>query len=511
MDFTQHQGLLPKGAARARALVRQNDDAALHRRLFILFTMLLLLAVMAGSRIAEARGAPDSFADLAEKLSPAVVNISTTQVVSGGEGESEVPMPQFPPGSPFEEFFKDFLERQGRGNAEPRKVTSLGSGFIIDPSGVIVTNNHVIQGAEEITVTLADGTQMPAELRGHDEKTDVAVLVVKPSKPLPYVNFGDSDAIRVGDWVLAIGNPFGLGGSVTAGIVSARNRDINAGPYDDFIQTDAAINRGNSGGPLFNMDGEVIGINTAIYSPSGGSVGIGFSVPSALAKQVVAQLREFGETRRGWLGVRIQTVSDEIAESLSLDKARGALVAGVDEKGPAAEAGIVAGDVILTFDGKPVADMRSLPRVVAETKIGATVDVVIWRDGKEKTVGVKVGQLDEKTADAGGTSDRGGSPGKAQVVLGMSLAPLGNEQRERYSLPEDVSGVVVTEVAGSSQAADKGIRPGDVIVEVAQSKVETPAQVAEKIKAEKADGKKSVLFLISRDGELSFIALRVDK
>ncbi|MDD3446645.1 MAG: trypsin-like peptidase domain-containing protein, partial [Zavarzinia sp.] len=266
--------------------------------------MLLLLAVMAGSRIAEARGAPDSFADLAEKLSPAVVNISTTQVVSGGEGESEVPMPQFPPGSPFEEFFKDFLERQGRGNAEPRKVTSLGSGFIIDPSGVIVTNNHVIQGAEEITVTLADGTQMPAELRGHDEKTDVAVLVVKPSKPLPYVNFGDSDAIRVGDWVLAIGNPFGLGGSVTAGIVSARNRDINAGPYDDFIQTDAAINRGNSGGPLFNMDGEVIGINTAIYSPSGGSVGIGFSVPSALAKQVVAQLREFGETRRGWLGVR---------------------------------------------------------------------------------------------------------------------------------------------------------------------------------------------------------------
>ncbi|PWR22359.1 DegQ family serine endoprotease [Zavarzinia compransoris] len=518
MDLNQHgdRSVRAPYQARAsyRAVARAGHEAALPRRLFVVFTALLLLAVMLGSRIAEARGAPDSFADLAEKLSPAVVNISTTQTVTGGgDEEGEVPMPQFPPGSPFEEFFKDFLERQGRGNAEPRKVTSLGSGFVIDPSGVIVTNNHVIQDAEEITVTLSDGTKLPAELRGKDPKTDVAVLVVKPSKPLPFVNFGDSDKARVGDWVLAIGNPFGLGGSVSAGIISARNRDINAGPYDDFIQTDAAINRGNSGGPLFNMDGEVIGINTAIYSPSGGSVGIGFSVPSALARQVVAQLREFGETRRGWLGVRIQTVTDEIAESLTLDKARGALVAGVDEKGPAAEAGIQAGDVILTFDGKPVTDMRSLPRVVAETRIGATVPVTVWRDGKEKGLQVKVGQLDEKVADASANSgNRGGSnPGRVQVVLGMSLSPVTADLRTRHSIPEDVKGVVVTEVAGSSFAAEKGVRPGDVILEVAQSKVESPAQIADKVKAEKEAGKKSVLFLISRAGDLSFVALRVDK
>jgi serine protease Do len=514
MDLDQSSRRTGQGRPVAVAIARQD---ALHRRLFIFVTALLLFAVMLGSHAAHARGAPESFADLAEKLSPAVVNISTTQTVSGGEGEEggEVPMPQFPPGSPFEEFFKDFFDRQGRGQggAEPRKVTSLGSGFIIDPSGIIVTNNHVIADAEEITVTLADGTKLAAELRGKDPKTDVAVLIVKPSKPLPYVNFGDSDKARVGDWVMAVGNPFGLGGSVTAGIISARNRDINAGPYDDFIQTDAAINRGNSGGPLFNMDGEVIGINTAIYSPSGGSVGIGFSVPSALAAQVVAQLREFGETRRGWLGVRIQSVTDEIAESLNLDRARGALVAGVDEKGPAAAAGIAAGDIILTFDGKPVNDMRSLPRVVAETKIGETVPVVIWHDGKEKTVEVKVGQLDE--ADVAAAEGEGGkgttAPGKAQVVLGMGIVPLTDELRGRYSIPDDVNGVIVNEVAGTSQAAEKGVKPGDVIVEVAQSKVENPTQVAEKVKAEKEAGKKSVLFLISRAGDLRFVALRVDK
>ncbi|MFA5120594.1 DegQ family serine endoprotease [Zavarzinia sp.] len=504
---------------RARVQSAAADD--LHRRLFVLLVGLLLLAVMMGAQAAHARGAPDSFADLAEKLSPAVVNISTTQIVSGsggedgGDEEGQVPMPQFPPGSPFEELFKDFLERQGQGQGkpEPRKVQSLGSGFVIDPSGVIVTNNHVIQDAEEITVTLADGTKLPAELRGHDPKTDVAVLIVKPSKPLPFVNFGDSDKARVGDWVLAIGNPFGLGGSVSAGIISARNRDINAGPYDDFIQTDAAINRGNSGGPLFDMDGNVIGINTAIYSPSGGSVGIGFSIPSALAQQVVAQLREFGETRRGWLGVRIQSVSDEIAESLNLDKARGALVAGVDDKGPAAVAGIVAGDVILTFDGKPVPDMRTLPRIVAETKIGNTVPVVVWHDGKEKTVQVKVGQLDETAiADASGSGHKGGAaPTKTQVVLGLTLSPLTDELRGKNNVPDDVKGVVVTDVAESSAAAEKGIRPGDVIVEVAQAKVETPAQIAEKVKAEKDAGHKSVLFLVSRAGDLRFVALRVDK
>ncbi|MEM1398685.1 MAG: Do family serine endopeptidase, partial [Pseudomonadota bacterium] len=343
--------------------------------LTIVAALVLLSPVRA---MAQPNNAPDSFADLAERLLPAVVNISTTQRGPQREGPE---VPQFPEGSPFEEFFRDFLERQERNGQPQRRANSLGSGFIVAEEGIVVTNFHVIEGADEITVILQDDTNLKAEVIGRDEKTDIAVLKVEPDEPLPSVPWGDSNAMRVGDWVVAIGNPFGLGGTVTAGIVSARQRDINAGPYIDYLQTDASINRGNSGGPMFNLDGEVIGINTAIYSPSGGSVGIGFAIPSTQASVIVDQLLEFGRTRRGWLGVRIQQVTDEIAESLDLDGARGALVASVTPTGPAEEAGITQGDVIVQFDGKDVTTSRTLPRIVAETQVGKAVSVQVWRRG----------------------------------------------------------------------------------------------------------------------------------
>lgn len=468
---------------------------------------LALALIGANAAPAFARAAPDSFADLAERLSPAVVNISTTQTVR--QSNDAMPMPQFPPGSPFEDLFRDFLEKN-REQGTPRKVTSLGSGFVIDPSGVIVTNNHVIDQADEITVTFPDGKSLPAKLVGHDPKTDVAVLRVTPKAPLIAVKFGDSDAARVGDWVLAIGNPFGLGGSVTAGIVSARNRDINAGPYDDFIQTDAAINRGNSGGPLFNMNGEVIGVNTAIISPSGGSIGIGFAVPSKVVQPVAEQLMRFGETRRGWLGVRIQTVTDDMAEALTLGKARGALVAGVSENGPAAKVGIKPGDVIVTFDGKDVPDMKALPRMVADTGIGKTVDVGVVRDGKPKTYRVTVGRLEdaEKTevASAQKQTSPKSQPAKGRQSLGLTLTGITPEVRQRYNIPSSVGGVLITAVDPKSSAADKGIRPGDIIVEVAQEKVLKPEDVIAKV--QQIGAGKSVLLLINRGGELSFVAVR---
>ncbi|MGE0714572.1 MAG: Do family serine endopeptidase, partial [Alphaproteobacteria bacterium] len=392
-------------------------------------TGLVLVAAAAAATVwtatASARAAPESFADLAAKLLPAVVNVSTSQQTRGGSPQAErrrPEMPQVPPGSPFEDFFKEFFERN-RPDAGPRRQASLGSGFIIDASGLVVTNNHVIADADEITVILHDDTSLKAEIVGRDAKTDLALLRVKSSKPLPSVKWGDSDTARVGDWVLAIGNPFGLGGSVTAGILSARQRDINSGPYDDFIQTDASINRGNSGGPLFNMAGDVIGVNTAIFSPSGGSIGIGFSIPSALAKPVIQQLKDFGRTRRGWLGVRIQGVTDEIADSLGLGRPRGALIASTTDKGPAAEAGIQAGDVVLTFDGRDITDMRRLPRVVAETPINKRAKVVVWRKGKEMSFDVKVGELDEREeSEQVAALPRGGDgkPATAEA-LGLSL------------------------------------------------------------------------------------------
>src|SRR6202140_3365861 len=352
---------------------------------------------------ALARG-PDGIADVAEKVIDAVVNISTSQTVEAKGGEGRGAMPQLPPGSPFEEFFDDFFKnRRGPGakggdkgtELQPRKTNSLGSGFIVDTSGIVVTNNHVIADADEINVIMNDGTKIKAELVGVDKKTDLAVLKFKPPKPLIAVKFGDSDKLRLGEWVIAIGNPFSLGGTVTAGIVSARNRDINLGPYDNYIQTDAAINRGNSGGPLFNLEGDVIGINTAIISPSGGSIGTGFAGPSKTVIAVIDQLRDFKEVRRGWLGVRIQQVTDEIADSLNVKPARGALIAGIDEKGPAKPAGIEPGDVIVKFDGKDIKEMRDLPRIVADTPVGKDVDVTIVRKGKEEGKTVKLGRLED--------------------------------------------------------------------------------------------------------------------
>src|SRR5215471_9664332 len=357
----------------------------------------LAIPLVAGT--AQARG-PDNIADVAEKVINAVVNISTSQSVESRNNIT--PSPSLPPGSPFEEFFDEFFknrrgqqgDNQNRPNS-PRRVNSLGSGFIIDPSGIVVTNNHVIADADEVTVILNDGTRLKAEIVGRDTKVDLALLRVKPEKPLIAVQFGDSDKLRLGEWVIAIGNPFSLGGTVTAGIVSARNRDINSGPYDNYIQTDAAINRGNSGGPLFNLEGEVIGVNTAIISPSGGSIGIGFAVPSKTVQAVVSQLQQFGETRRGWLGVRIQQVTDDIADSLKVNPPRGALVAGIDEKGPAKPAGIEAGDVIVRFDGKDIKEMKDLPRIVADTPVGKDVDVLIVRKGKEESRTVKLGRLED--------------------------------------------------------------------------------------------------------------------
>ncbi len=363
---------------------------------------------------AAARG-PDSISDVAEAVIDAVVNISTKQTVDMGNNAA----PQLPPGSPFEEFFDEFFKnRHGQGQS-PRRVNSLGSGFIIDPAGFVVTNNHVIADADEVNVILNDGTTLKAEIVGRDTKTDLALLKVRPDRPLKAVKFGDSDKLRLGEWVIAIGNPFSLGGTVTAGIVSARNRDINSGPYDNYIQTDAAINRGNSGGPLFNLNGEVIGVNTAIISPSGGSIGIGFAVPSKTVVPVIDQLREFKEVRRGWLGVRIQQVTDEIADSLSIKPPHGALIAGIDDKGPAKPAGIEPGDVIVKFDGHDIKEMRDLPKIVAETPVGKDVEVTIIRKGKEE-------QKDRQTRPA-----RGRKAGVVDDQEGQCRRKAGSEESAR--------------------------------------------------------------------------------
>ncbi|MEM6943032.1 MAG: DegQ family serine endoprotease [Pseudomonadota bacterium] len=449
---------------------------------------------------AEAQARPGSFADLAERLSPAVVNISTAQKVERPErGEERVPE-----GTPFEDLFRDFFER-GRPQG-PRQVQSLGSGFVISPEGFVVTNNHVIEEADEITVNFADGSSLPAELIGTDPKTDIALLKVNPEEPLDFVPFGDSETSRVGDWVLAIGNPFGLGGSVSAGIISARDRNINAGPYDDFIQTDAAINRGNSGGPLFNLDGEVIGVNTAIISPTGGSIGIGFAVPSAIAENVVAQLREFGTTKRGWLGVRIQTVNDELAEALGLSSPEGALVADVTKDGPAEEGGIEAGDVILKFDGKEISEMRDLPRIVAETAVGSTVRVVVFRKGKTQSVKVTLGLLEEQSPVQPASLQPADESAPTDLSsLGLQLAPISGAAREEYNIPDDVEGVLIAGVMPDGPAAAEGLAAGQVIVEVGQEPVSTADDVETQVERVKGEGKKAVLLLVHAGGDLRFV------
>ncbi|MBV9653813.1 MAG: DegQ family serine endoprotease [Acetobacteraceae bacterium] len=491
-----------------------------------------------GPPAAVARPAPDSFADLAQQLLPAVVNISSSTSVQARGGIPGPEIPMFPPGSPFEQFFKDFLDRNRPGGhpgvpgmpgqpgpqgqqqtpAPPeRRMQSLGSGFIIDPAGIVVTNNHVIEGADEVTVTLQDNTALKATVIGRDERVDVAVLKVTTEHPLTAVPFGDSDKERVGDWVLAIGNPFGLGGTVTAGIVSARGRDIRQGPYDDFIQTDAAINRGNSGGPLFNMEGQVIGINTAIYSPSGGSIGIGFSIPANMAHNVVDQLRQFGHARRGWLGVRIQQVTPDIAESLGLKDSGGAMVAGVNDGGPADEAKIRNGDVIIKFNNQDVKEMRNLPRIVAETPIGINVPVMIWRDGQQQTLQAKVGELpddQQQVADASATAPSKQSAANQTTLsgLGLQVSPITQDAREKYQLGPDLKGVVVTGVDASGSAAERGIKVGDVIVEVGSppEPVGSPTEVQNRVDSVRKQNRKSVLMLIQgQEGAPRWVPLTI--
>jgi serine protease Do len=471
---------------------------------------------------AQGRG-PDKIADVAEAVIDAVVNISTSQTVTAGGPSSRQgpgqnpearPGPQLPPGSPFEEFFEEFFKnRRGQGENKgpqgPRRVNSLGSGFVIDAEGLVVTNNHVIADADEISVVFNDGSKLKAELIGKDSKTDLALLRIKPDKPLKAVKFANSDRLRLGEWVIAIGNPFSLGGSVTAGIVSARNRDINSGPYDNYIQTDAAINRGNSGGPLFNLEGEVVGVNTAIISPSGGSIGIGFAVPSNTAMAVLGQLREFKEVRRGWLGVRIQQVTDDIAESLGIKPVRGALVAGVDDKGPAKPAGIEPGDVIVKFDGKDIKEMRDLPKIVGDTPIGKDVPVIVIRKGKEETKTVRLGRLEDTPQQASVKTDAPAEEKSVvQKALGLNLAGMTDDLRKKYKIKDAVKGVVITGVDANSAAQEKRLNAGDVIVKVTDEEVTNPADVQNRIDQLKKDGKKTALLLVANaEGDVRFVAL----
>lgn len=459
---------------------------------------------------------PASFADLSERLLPAVVNISSTQ--KSVEPQDFPDMPHFPPGSPFEDFFEEFMDRRGEG-MPMNPPASLGSGFIIDADeGLIVTNNHVVKDADEVRITLHDDTSLPAEIIARDDKIDLALLKVKTEKKLTEVSFGDSENLRVGDWILAIGNPFGLGGTVTAGIISARQRDIQSGPYDDFIQTDASINRGNSGGPMFNLQGEVIGINTAIFSPSGGSVGIGFAIPSALAEPVIDQLIKYGRTRRGWLGVRIQAVTDDIAESFGMKKARGALIASVTPTGPAEKAGLKAGDIIVKFNNKDIDTMRALPRIVAETDIDTETKIEFWRDGQLKTTKIKVGEL-EKAEDEGllvssleeGADSTGSAASKTIDLVGLSVSIITPQDRENFSISNDVEGIVVQDVDAASEAATKGLAAGDVIVEINQQSVTTPAEASDIIEKAQKAGRSSVLLLVNRENDVRFVALRLKK
>ena len=450
---------------------------------------------------AQAFGAPESFAELAEKISPSVVNITTSAMVAApADG-----MPMVPEGSPFEDFFDDF---GAPGQQGPQRSEALGSGFVISEDGYIVTNNHVIEGADEIEVEFFSGERLKAKLVGTDPKTDIALLKVESDKPLPFVSFGNSDLMRVGDWVMAMGNPLGQGFSVSAGIVSARGRQLS-GSYDDFIQTDAAINRGNSGGPLFNMDGQVVGVNTAILSPNGGSIGIGFSMSSNVVTKVVDQLKEFGETRRGWLGVRIQDVTPDIAESMALAEAKGALVTDVPD-GPAKEAGIQAGDVITRFAGDEVASAGDLTRRVADAPIGEAVPVIVLRDGKTETLAVTLGRREEAEAATMPASAPAPEAPKELETLGLTLAPLDDQMRERMGLEASAQGLMVMAVDQASEAFTKGLVEGDLITEAGQQKVVRLQDLEDRIKEAKDAGRKSILLLVRRGGDPRFVALSIE-
>lgn len=462
------------------------------------FGLLALALLVMQVVTAAARGAPETFADLVEKVSPAVVNITTMTKVATQIGPQGI----VPEGSPFEDLFRDFTDRQGR----PRSANALGSGFVISEDGYIVTNNHVIDGADEIMIEFFDGKELPATLVGRDKNVDIALLKVEAGGALPFVDFGDSDVARVGDWVMAMGNPLGQGFSVSAGIISARNRELS-GAYDDFIQTDAAINRGNSGGPLFDMDGDVIGVNTAIMSPTGGSIGIGFSMASKVVEPVVKQLKEFGEVRRGWLGVNIGDVTQDMAQALGMDTPAGAIIRDVFD-GPAKDAGLLSMDVILMFDGKDVGDAGALVRLVGAAPVGKTVKTVVLRDGKRQTIDVVLGKRPEPE-DIASTSEAAPEP-TADMVLGMAVGTLNDELREKYKIAKDVDGIVVLSVDADTNAAEKGMQEGDVVTDAGQKPVRSVDDFQAQIDATAEAGRQSLLVLVRRDGQPRFVVLNVE-
>ena len=463
----------------------------------ILLTFSLIFIPISGF----AKKAPESFANLAETLSPSVVNISTTTIIEDRKNN----LPTFPPGSPFEEFFKQFQEpNQGK-----RRAQSLGSGFIIDKKGYIITNNHVIENAEKIKVILHNDKSFEAEVVGKDPKTDVALLKIDPKNiDLKAVKFGNSNDLRVGDWVMAIGNPFGFGGTVTAGIVSARGRNIG-GSYDDYIQTDASINRGNSGGPLFDMKGNVVGINTAIFSQSGGSVGIGFAVSSNLAKQVSDQLRKYGRTKRGWLGVLIQQITKEIADSLGLKNTHGALVSSATENGPAYKAGIKSGDIILKFNGVKIKNMNELPKVVAGTPVGNSVKVEIWRDGKIKTLDVKLGELELAENNNLIDKKQSKSQTKSFPKIGFEIKQLDDKDIKKYKLKNFTKGILISNVKRDSKAFKSGLREGMIIVRVGQSEVSDLSVISNAIEKAKKQKRNALLMLVNFEGADRFVAVEI--
>ena len=472
---------------------------------------LTLAPAIGQTGVVQGRGGPQSVAPIAEKLIDAVVNISTSQTVKGPSG---APLPRVPKGSPFEEFFDDFFnQKKGDGGSrQERKVSSLGSGFVIDgKEGLIVTNVHVIEGADEIVANFADGSKLKVEkVVGRDSKTDLALLKVVPKKTLPSVKFGNSDAVKVGDWVMAIGNPFGLGGSVTVGIISAKARDINSGPYDDYLQTDAAINKGNSGGPLFNMDGDVVGVNTAIISPTGGSIGIGFAVPADTVTTVVDQLKLYGEMRRGWLGVNVSTVTEDLAKELGVKENTGAHVASVANNSPAAKAGIETGDVIMKFDGKDISSMRGLPRVVAQTPVGKSVDLEYIRKGQKRSTKVVVARLSDEEAALADSSGPAIGPDKSEEkkLMGMKLAPLNDQLRKKFTLKDTVKGVVITEVEAQSPGAQRDLKIGDVIVEAQDEAVSSVQEIADRIDKVRKSGRRQILLRVENaKGEVRSVAL----
>ncbi|MBF9031418.1 Do family serine endopeptidase [Rhodobacterales bacterium HKCCE3408] len=492
--------------ARAAAITRPAGTEAPRRAGSTALALAVVLSVLIAA-VAPVRGQtlpPTTFADLVDQVGDAVVNITTSSVVASRSG----PQPQVPEGSPLEDFFNDFLNRQNP-DQQARRSQALGSGFVISEDGFIVTNNHVIEGADEITVEFRSGIELDAELVGTDPNTDIALLKVTSDAPLPFVPFGDSDAIRVGDWVMAMGNPLGQGFSVSVGVVSARERALS-GTYDDFIQTDAAINRGNSGGPLFNLDGEVIGVNTAILSPNGGSIGIGFSMAANVVSGVVDQLQEFGETRRGWLGVRIQDVTADIAEGLQLSEARGALVTDVPD-GPARDAGIEVGDVILSFDGTEIEDTRELVRIVGDSGVGETVRMRVFRDGETQTLLVTLGR--RETAEGASATAPEGLPAQPSggEVLGMELMPLTDELRQQLGADGVAEGLVIESVDPQSDAAEKGLEPGDIITEVGQQPVATVDAFQTRVTEARDAGQKSILLLIRRAGNPRFVALSIEE